>query len=65
VYGGGGLWWPEPMIEVTYMHVWAHVEQYGGRRRSVIRFCELYFFILKSIIVTDLANVSRPVATVT
>jgi hypothetical protein len=21
--GGGGLWWSEPMMEVTCMHVWA------------------------------------------
>jgi hypothetical protein len=21
--GGGGLWWPEPKMEVACMHVWA------------------------------------------
>jgi hypothetical protein len=21
--GGGGLWWPEPMMDATCMHLWA------------------------------------------
>jgi hypothetical protein len=27
--GGGELWWPEPMIEATCMHVWTHIEHFA------------------------------------
>jgi hypothetical protein len=35
--GGGGLRWPEPMVEAACMHVWAHVELSCVMWCSVIR----------------------------
>jgi hypothetical protein len=56
--GGGGLWWPKPMIEATCMHVWTHIEHFAIDGAPS---CEFYFFILKKfIVVTSLADISRP-----